>query len=303
MSRAGIGRAGMAVTIVASLAVAATAHGGESTDLGSANGLNYRAVTTEVQPSTGIDSYAACAAGDLAVGGGVDIVDPEVTPGVPDGAMMGDTHPDVEGDASVWRSSAVNGTGDPLVMTFFAICSESDGVRSKTNKTRIPPGSKAKVRAGCPRGSVVAGGGIQTDGAALASIGYDDADRDERPDDGWKASAYNAGSQPIDLRVHASCVRASAWQLTYTRSGTATQAGHTVFDGSLCAEGRALSGMGAKARGGTGPHDIRLLEIYPVDSGVDGDVTPSEAGVAALGLQNDASDVFAGMSTSTICRG
>jgi len=300
LRKAGIFRGLVGGAAVVSSLLGAGSAQAVSQDLGTVNGLNYRVMATTIDSGTGLDSYADCGDGDIAIGGGIDIADDEDTNvGIAEGATMGSTYPDTDAGVSVWRTSALNESGGSLETAFYAICSEPADVLARKNKTRVGPGSRGKVRAACPTGYEVAGGGIRSAGPTLATVPYDDDDKNKKPDDGWRASSYNGGGERISLTAFASCVRARDWGLTYLRSGAATQAGHTVHSGILCPEGDALAGLGAKARGGEGPHDISIRELYPQNDFLPEEDAPSEAMAAGMGAQSDA---IAGMSVSGICR-
>jgi hypothetical protein len=299
MGRARVGSVGLAVTVAMGLAVPA-ARAGETEDLGSVNGLNYRATSLEVQPGTAAAPEVACGPDDRAIGGGIDIVDPDFSPGLPEGTTMGDTRPVTEAGAGAWRTLGINDATDPVDMTYFAICADRSDVIAKARKTMIATGDRGKVRVSCPSGYEVAGGGMQADGALLASVPFDDDDRNGRPDDGWRASTYNAGPSPIALRAHASCVPAPSWDLTYLRAGAATQGGHLVHEANICAEDSALAGLGAKVRGGEGPHDVSIRELYPQNDFLPEGDAPSEVMFAAFANESDAT---AGMTAVGICRG
>ncbi len=264
------------------------------------NGLNYRLTTTSAGPGSGVDTYAACDGDDVAISGGINIADDEPTNhGIADGAAMGSTYPGTDADRSVWRTSAVNESAGILDMSFYGICTDPAGVVAKRTKTKVRSERSGKVRVACPTGYEVAGGGIRSNGPVLASVPYDDDDGNGKPEDGWRVSTYNSGDESMTLTAFASCVRANDWDLTYLRDGSATRGGNTVYAAISCPEGAALTGLGAKARGGEGPHDIRILEFYPFDSVLEDGDAPQEAMEAALGTQSDA---IAGMSASGICR-
>ena len=267
-------------------------------DLGSANGLNYRInAVGDVPASSTRDDYAACGEGDVAISGGIDMVDPVLSPGVPDGATMGETYPDTDGGLSVWRTRGTNLGPDPVDMDWYAICADPADVVFKTHKKTVQPGEKIKVGAACPSGYEVAGGGIRTPGAIIGSIPYDDKDRNDRREDGWKVTGYNAGDSAFQLRAIASCVSARDWDLSYQKEGSANQGPGYVHAFTDCPEGGALAGMGAKARGGTGPEDIRILEIYPYADFME--VTPSAGMGEAEGME---SSQISGTSAFGTCR-
>jgi hypothetical protein len=119
----------------------------------------------------------------------------------------GDTAPD-----DGWRGRGFNRFGSNKRGVVIAVCSRAT-VRYANGRASAPAGSAASARAACPTGMHVAGGGAGLSGSATeafinTSFPYDSNDADRRPDDGWKARAFNQGGPEKVLTVHAACVRA-----------------------------------------------------------------------------------------------
>ena len=93
----------------------------------------------------------------------------------------------------------------------FAMCTAGD-VRSRSAKTRVDSSDSRVASVRCPAGTRVASGGAGLNGAASdshldSSYPFDGGDGDSKPDDGWKARAFNAASTRARLRVSVQCVK------------------------------------------------------------------------------------------------
>jgi hypothetical protein len=255
--------------------------GGPGDDLGSVAGINYRGKLFPDFPVGAFSSFAGCADGGAAIGGGGEIE------GLGSQGMMGPTYRAVEGETEFWRTGLRNLAGGAKDMRFFAICKQSgkSGLRFVTKKRKnVQPGQQRSVRARCPDGYRVIGGGIfLPEPSVTATRPFDGRDRDPKPDDGWKASAVN--NDPIErtLEARATCRKAGTWKLAYRSVGVGVGGGGTSLAAQLCAEG-AVVGGGASITGPTGT--VRLHESYPHD-GADGDAAPDDgwsAGLTNLGM-------------------
>lgn len=77
----------------------------------------------------------------------------------------------------------------------------------------VDAGEAVTVRAKCPKGSVVAGGGAYitgatADGHVVATRPYDSADKGKVPEDGWEAGLQNTGASVLSASSHAVCLPA-----------------------------------------------------------------------------------------------
>ena len=86
------------------------------------------------------------------------------------------------------------------------------GVRPAYRKASVtvPAGKSAGIRAFCPVGRPVLGGGVRVSGPGDASHVIDSRPIDTRdsgtvPDDGWRGAASNTSDQALTLTVHAVC--------------------------------------------------------------------------------------------------
>jgi hypothetical protein len=174
-----------------------------------------------------------------------------------------------------WRGRAYNRFGSDKRIAVFAICSR-DPVRYATGRRSVGPGSAALVRAACPSGTHVAGGGADLSGSATQaylnwSVPYDSNDADSRPDDGWRARAYNQGGPAKTLTVRATCVAANPRY----RVRASSNSGEAV--GVDCPAGTHLMGGGGAIAGAA--DNSFLTAIEPVG---DGSGPPDDALLVAV---------------------
>ena len=235
----------------------------------------------------GFDSFAACVDDGVVISGGGNIE------GSGTQGRMRSTYRAVEGGFSEWRTSLVNLSGAAKDMSFFAICKESgmNGLKYVTAKRSLEPDQRRSVKAKCPDGYRVVGGGIfLPDPVVSATAPYDGRDNDSKPDDGWKATAVNNQAIERKLKAQAVCRKAGTWKLAYKSTGVGAAGGTTASAGVLCTEGTVVGG-GALIKG---PKDeVRLQESYPADTG--GADTPDgwSAGLTNLGASQASGAVHA----------
>jgi hypothetical protein len=272
---ASVGAGALATLVVLGPATPALA-GGPGDDLGSVAGINYHGKLFPDSPVGSFGSFAGCADGDAVIGGGGEIE------GLGSQGAMGSTYWAAEGGPRFWRTSLRNVAGGAKDMRFFAICKKSgnSGLRFVTKKRRnVQPGEKRSVKARCPDGYRVIGGGIfLASPSVTATLPFDGRDRDSKPDDGWKASGVNNDAIARTLEARAVCRKAGTWKLAYASVGVGVAGGTTSLSGQLCAEGTVVGG-GASITGPTGT--VRIHESYPHD-GADADIAPDDAWFAGL---------------------
>ena len=80
----------------------------------------------------------------------------------------------------------------------------------RKSSVTVPAGESAGVRAFCPVGRPVLGGGVRVSGAGSASHVINSRPIDTRdsgtvPDDGWRGAATNTSDQDLTMTVHAVC--------------------------------------------------------------------------------------------------
>lgn len=270
------------------LALAAVALGGlvlpaayagdeTGTNLGTEKGLNYRVNLVEDYVGTApLDSFVACRDGDRPIAGGVDVE-------LPDGqARIGGTYPAQEGGVREWRSVGQNLLGGDMDMSFFAVCRKVE-----PSLTRFPSairtfasGEMKSLKAACPNGFEVTGGGVRgPNPSIMGSVPYDAKDHDHKPDDGWKVTAVNSQSGiEEELQAFASCRRAGDWDLSYVKEKLTIGTDATGEATEICTHG-VVTGGGASITGENGL--TRMLETYPADFG-DSDTTPADGWTSSL---------------------
>jgi hypothetical protein len=267
-----------AVVLVALASVPAALAGGPGDDLGTVAGINYRGKVSQDFPVGGFDSFAGCVDDGVVIGGGGEIE------GLGTEGRMGSTYRSVGGfSPNSWRTALRNLSGGAKDMSFFSICRESGkkGLKFVTVKKKFEPDQRRTVKAKCPDGYRVIGGGIHSvDPIVTATAPFDGKDDDSKPDDGWKATAVNNHALEQELKAQAVCRKSGTWQLAYKSTGVGAAGNTTAHGGVLCVEGTVVGG-GASIKGPNG--DVRLQESYPNDSG--GTDTPDgwSAGLTNLG--------------------
>jgi hypothetical protein len=277
-----------AVVLVAFAPVPAAHAGGPGDDLGSVAGINYRGKLSADFPVGGFDSFAGCVDDSVVIGGGGDIE------GLGTQGRLRATYRSVNGfSPNSWRTALVNLSGGTKDMSFFAICKESGkrGLKYVTAKRKFEPGQRRSVKAKCPDGYRVLGGGIYSvDPIVTTTAPFDGKDDDSKPDDGWKATAVNNHALEQKLEAQAVCRKSGTWQLAYKSTGVGAAGNTTASAGVLCIEGTVVGG-GASINGPKG--DVRLQESYPKDSG--GADTPDgwSAGLTNLGADQASGAVHA----------
>jgi hypothetical protein len=274
--RCGVGAGLVALALAGLTAPAATQAGGDDgTDLGTAGGLNYRVNISPDFVGASFDSFVSCLDGSRPVAGGIDLEGSATT------SRMGSTYPAKEGDLRMWRSAGHNLGAGSMDMSFFAVCREVQPRLSTFRRADrpFPVDKRRTVRAACPDGFRVTGGGVHAVNPLVsASAPYDGRDADAHPDDGWKATAKNLFPQPDELTAFASCRKAGTWDLEYVK-GQSTVSGGLVVDGDIpCLDG-AVTGGGASITGPSGL--VRLHETYPSDAG-DLNEVPADAWFASV---------------------
>jgi hypothetical protein len=269
-----------ALAVLGLLAAEPTAQA--DTNLGTVDGLTYMRGLSgpPVASPAVVGADAACPAGTHVVGGGFT-GSAVRTRSVQ--FWINSAHPfdgpdanDVPDDG--WTGRGFNRLGTDKRAAVHAICSGGT-VRYTSNSRSLSPGSAGVVRANCPAGTYVSGGGVSLDGPATeafinASSPRDSKDADHTPDDGWFAHAYNQGGSSKTLSAYAACVSALPGYVEYG----ARFEGDTLSPG--CFGDHAMGGGAAIA----GPRDASwLARISPVGSPND----PPDAGFVATVYRAD----------------
>jgi hypothetical protein len=238
-------------------------------NLGAVGGLTYMRDSTAMGAAPAeAEVTADCLPGTRLNGGGV------TPPSSPFSESWVNTSLPVDGadagSAPDGRSGRIaNLAGGAKSIAAYAICT-AGSVRSRSARTRIDASDSGSVKAKCPAGTRVASGGAGLDGAASksylnSSYPLDGRDGDSKPDDGWKARAFNASSSRAHLRVSVQCV---AMPLAY-RSFEANTGGLRF---APCPAGHHALAGGIKADGEPGVGHINAAYPYaeptnPPDAG------------------------------------
>lgn len=237
-------------------------------DLGTVDDLTYIQDTTAIgaAPAEGT-ATADCLPGTRLIGGGV-------TP--PSGAFSDSwinttipvDGPDAGSGPDGRKGRIANLAGGAKSVSAYAICTANQ-VRSRSARTRVDPSDSGSVKAKCPAGTRVASGGAGLNGAASdshldSSYPFDGSDGDSKPDDGWKARAFNAASSRARLSLSVQCV---ARRLVYRNFESAGG----ILVATCPGESHALAG-GIKADGEPGVGHIHSAYPYadltnPPDAG------------------------------------
>ena len=264
--------AGAGALAAAAVAVAGSTLVVESVPEGSANGLSYRSATF---PNAGAAKYTVtfCPGSRVVSGGGAFVSgatsEAPLIVAVPDKPSEAKTPP-----RGSWTAGIDNLGGAAKTLKGFAVCARPRGIVRKT-KVRVAPLelTSMTLKAPCPRGSSVLGGGFDTnynDGRIRASAPYDGGDRGQTPDDGWQARALVGDTR--EFQVTAICQKGRAQRRLVYRDRTADAEAGELFARTRCPDGAAATGGGAAIAGGTGAF---LNSTYPDDA--DGDGNPEDA--------------------------
>ncbi|MGI9019155.1 MAG: hypothetical protein ACR2G3_00395 [Solirubrobacterales bacterium] len=163
----------------------------EGTDTqGAAHGLAYMRASSELTAPGAARGVVAECPGDRTTTGGGAVV--QGTSGVP----FDDSGP-IAGFSKrqSWGATFTNESGGVQQLHAYAVCGKLDGraLRQETIEDASAL-QEVKLRARCPAGTNVTGGGVEFSGDSSQSRGlapFDSGgDSDARPDDGWKVTAY-----------------------------------------------------------------------------------------------------------------
>jgi hypothetical protein len=203
-------RPGLVASVILALAALAGASpAAADTDLGTVGGLNYISENSQpVAAGGGEDAEADCPSGTHVVGGGAEV-----------GGNAADSHlntiyPFDGADANPapddgWASHFWNAAGVTKSVYVVAVCKQGKA-RYRSSAGNVKPGRARTLKARCPEGTHVSGGGVYTDGSIQSayvnsSYPYDGPDAGDAPDDGWKGRAYNLDPVAQRMTVHAIC--------------------------------------------------------------------------------------------------
>lgn len=268
--------------------------------LGSSHGLQYRVGSYPSFSGGDIVVYAYCPTTAAVVGGGGDIS------GVPSKSRISGSAPRDNGDADskpddYWFVEGQNLEGGTREITEYAICRTSGaGGLHYVSETRsgIQLGDTTEVKAKCPAGSRVIGGGSSDSiGNLSISTPTDGSDHNDKADDGWRVKANSENGYFTSLTVVAVCLGGKRGDVSYRSEKGDTKPGKSMTLKAICPTGTAVTGGGFQIVGATATRFVHATR--PRDSG-DGNHTP-EDGWQATAVNNGGSK--AKTTVTAICLG
>ena len=202
-------------TVVAGVLAWAAAPATADTDLGTVDGLTYIQGDPDgpAAPPVALASTATCPTGTSVVGGGAAYS--SSTTSAPAEFWLNRSRPFDGSDPDTrpddgWTGQGFNRFGTNKAFGAYAICS-AGAIRYAAANASAPAGAGMTAKATCPGGLHVAGGGAGVFGPAKnaylnSSHPFDSNDPGIKPDDGWRARAFNRAGPRKALKVHAECV-------------------------------------------------------------------------------------------------
>jgi hypothetical protein len=172
-------------------------------------GLHYPSKTVSgIQIGDTIEAKAKCPAASKVIGGGPFGGYGNLSTST---RADGDDHNDKADDA--WRVKERSDNGYYPTVTVYAVCIDTRRAdvtyRSEAGETKA--GDSRTLKADCPAGTAVAGGGFSIKGAAASRFVHstkprDSGDGNDVPEDGWQATAVNEGGSKAATKVTAICL-------------------------------------------------------------------------------------------------
>ena len=243
----------------------------ESSPEGTANGLSYRSATF-VDADSAEYTVTFCPGRRVTSGGGAF-----VTGATSEGPLIVAV-PDKPTDATTprrksWTSGINNLGAGAKTLVGYAICARPHGIVRNTKVLEAPVTlASMTVKAPCPAGSSVLGGGFDTnynDSRPMESAPYDGGDRGRVPDDGWRGRAVVGDTR--DFQVTAICLKGRAQRRLVYRERTDEATGN-LYARAKCPDGAAATGGGAAIDGGGSAF---INSTYPDDAS--GDDVPDDS--------------------------
>jgi hypothetical protein len=281
------------------IALAAAQLAAARTNLGTVGGLTYTFEdSASVAPPDGGSQFTDCPDGKHIVGGGAEIG------GNAGESRLNTTFPFDDDDGNSvpddgWASHFWNDAGVSKSVDIVAVCRKGS-FKYRSSAHRVMAGHARALKAKCPDGTHVSGGGVYVDGAISdvfvnSSYPYDGPDANEAPDDGWKGRDYNQSVTPHMMTVYAIC---GTKNLDYEIGGPVTIdfAGGVGSD-VACPDSRHITGGGIRL--GVAP----AAEAHPVTMQLsdlaDPDSIPDDRLLAVAGI-SDGTD--ASMTMYAVCK-
>jgi hypothetical protein len=265
------------------------------TNLGSANGLNYRqAGPVDLAAGENIFIFAECAQGDAVTGGGLfaeAIAEMRTTYTAPFDLPPSGKPKDA------WAAGAHNIGIFERSLTVYGICRKAGarGLAYRSDGETMASGEAAKLKLACPDGSKVLGGGAGGGGPDTwvnTSAPYDDGDRNAKPDDGWKVRGYNDSGVAVDFDGYAVCTRRGTRKIRYRSNDLPNvDAGSGAGAVAVCKQSQAVTGGGISISGRASQAWIAFT--HPMDSKGDPGPTPEDGwDLTAFNDAGAAKDMF-----------
>lgn len=236
---------------------------------GNANGLVYRVASSElVAPGAARGVVAECPGERTTTGGGAVV---QGTSGVP----FDDSGPKAGySKRQSWVATFTNESGGQQLVHAYAVCGNLEGraLRQRTIED-APAQQEVKLRARCPAGTNVTGGGVEFSGESSQSRGlapFDSgADSDARPDNGWKVTAYP--DQISTITATAVCAPGAFAYRTDTLGPFPSDT--LAFPQPTCQEDESTTGGGVTVSGSS--PGAYIVHSSPRD-GIDSDDAPDD---------------------------
>jgi len=259
------------IGMAAAVAQADTTIDTDQTSFGMSHGLLYIKATSQLVGSGESRGAAAeCPDRDmLKTSGGGAVV--QGTSGVP----FDDSAP-THGfsRARAWVATFTNESGGQQVIHSWAVCGRLDGRELRQSTVEdAPGGTEVVVKARCPSGTKVTGGGVSVSGVtsqSRTSAPFDAGDDDLKPDDGWEVIAYP--DQIADVSAFALCARGAFGYRTDTLGPFPNST--LAFPQATCESSESVTGGGVRI-GGTSP-EARISHSSPADGFTDPDQVPDD---------------------------
>lgn len=287
------GRLVLAVTAAvaaASLGVAPAALAGD-TDEGTIGPINYRSTSATASSSGGGGTPGIeCSPGSRPVGGGVRIS------GDWGDSLINGSQPGTQSAFGLrrWAIGWLTFSGGKTYGT-SAACMDVE--RKLVIDGGLIDGESTKVvKAKCPAGTHVSGGGGTGAGHLNSSYPYDSGDPGRKPDDGWKARIHYPGPEDdfFTVRAFALCVE---FNPRYLESDPVSISGGAVSAELHCHPDHHIVGGGLKLGGDAS--DAGLLRATLEDAPSDPDAVPDDRLLATAG---EAGGPVRPMRMFAICR-